>query len=860
MANYTPDSPYVLGEEWVPIKSDPYTIGITEEKGTSFNLSAASTIVTGRFYVSDPAVDPSSIGSDPTNISSIMAIYPKGKEDQTGPMRTVIVPCNGGSLTGDVAFAGSASSVSDALARTGDFRRIEMTSTPTASGTIAMNFAFNSYPELSGKRIVQLEFLQTVKPAAGFNPNNFDLYQAFESPSSSYIVANTNTMLNSIGTNFNTVPSVVLPRFNVFWGTYAETGAIDLFQVYPWTYTMLQRLDATSSATDRQAFQIFFAMPFTDGVTPSPIFSIDYAAVRVTYCEEQRLAYGGKSYVMQANSNTLTIRPPSMAAGGVLLPAGDYTVTVDGQGVQTELFALKELYSMQDQPGITVNRTTRAGETFTSEQTDQIVQLSLHTASAAVTGVHGYGTQVDAQVYAGVTARQEIVSRANGTKNYPWARFYARRFGDTTQPLTLRHATFTSITASISVTGFDALPEIVDGWKEVTLQFSSPTPSFNGAGGLETYEWVSSELIGSRWEVLGASAYVKNGSFPLVQITGAQALDETTYGGSSANLTWNGLNDTTSDGVLMFAQEMPAVSGLSVSTASLTVTGVGLDCGVPPECVPTGISYNNITWTALGASSMPASGFGYYELQRYDAIDDAWNTILNANSPLVTGFHDYEARIGIQSKYRIRFQHRLLFPSAWSSEVTSTIAAPGVVGSQVSNSAVVFTTNEVQSGNSSLAYTLIWNSTPDEEFTFIEAGSVQLQKMYLRDFQVAFRPLERGGERFQRTILVQGAAVPSGLIRDGFKSLRDLAWEEVSYVCVRNELGDRWYATVLVPSGNVQRNRRLYMAQVDIIEVTDTPSIVNLPAGSGAGGTGTGVCFASALWDQNPGWDYGCWS
>lgn len=861
MANYTPDSPYVLGEEWVPIKTDPYTIGITEEKGTSFNLSAASTIVTGRFYVSDPAVDPTPDVSAvaPIYLSSIMAIYPKGKEDQTGPMRTVTVPCNGGSLSGDLVFS-VASSVAQALARTGDFRRIESnTSTPTAAGTLAMNFAFSDYPELTGKRIVQLEFLHTIRPEAGFNPDAFQLYQSFDPALSSITIVDTPTLMSTIGVNYSSVPSVVMPRFNIHWGTFAESGGNDFSELYPWTYPMLQKFDA-NTVTNRQTFELTYAMPLTDGITPSISFSIDYAAIRVTYCEEQRLAYGGTSYTLLANSNTLTLRPPSMASGGVLLPAGNYTVTVDGQGVQTDLFALKELYAMQDQPGITINRTTSVGSAFTSEQTDQILQLSLHTASAAVTGVHGYGTQVNAQVYAGVPARQEIVSRANGTKNYPWARFYARRFGDTSQPLTLRHSTFTTITASISVTGFDALPEIVDGWKEVTLQFSSPTPSFNGAAGLETYEWVSNELAGSRWEVLGTSAYVKLGTFPLTQITGAQALDETTYGGSSANLTWNGFNDTTSDGVLMFAQEMPAVSGLSVSTASLAVTGVGLDCGVPPECVPTGISYNNITWTALGASSMPASGFGYYELQRYDAIDAEWNTILNANSPLVTGFHDYEARIGIQSKYRIRFQHRLLFPSAWSSEVTSTIAAPGVAGSQVSNSAVVFTTNEVQSGNSSLAYTLIWNSTPDEEFTFIEAGTVQLQKMYLRDFQVAFRPLERGGERFQRTILVQGAAVPSGLIRDGFKSLRDLAWEEVSYVCVRNELGDRWYATVLVPSGNVLRNRRLYMAQVDIIEVTDTPSIVNLPTGSGAGGTGTGVCFASALWDQNPGWDYGCWS
>ena len=857
MANYTPDSPYVLGEEWVPIKAEPYTLDITEEKGTSFNLSAASTIVTGRFYVQDPPLNFNVGQLAHLGVSAIMAVYPKGLEDQTGPLKTVTVPCNGGSLLGDASFSG-ASTVAEALARVGDNRSIRTDLVDSPGGSISMNFDFASVPELTGKRIVRVEWVYALDISGAFrvtgdDPDAFDLYQTDNPLTAFNIVALTENIVSKTGSNFSSIPSVDLPRFNTMWDTTTPSLAVG-GQVYPWTYPGLQRLDAATALGTQQQLTVLFG--FDNGTETS--LTLDYAALRITYCEEQRLAFGGFAGVMRPDANTMDLRNPALAPGGVLLPAGAYTVTVDGQGYQTEVYALKELYDMADQPGITIQRPTTVGSTFTATQTDQLVQLSLHTATASVPDVHGYGRQVEADVYAGVTARQEIVSASNGTNNYPWARFYARRFGDTTQPLTLRHSTLTSISASISVSEFDALTEIVDGWKEVTLRFDSPTPSFNGGGGLETYEWTSNELAGSRWQILGASAYVKSGFFPLVQITGAQSLDATTYGGSAANLTWNGLNDTTSDGVLMFAQEMPMVSGLTVETGSLEVTGVGLDCGVPPQCIPTGISFNDITWTALGASSMPASGFGYYELQRFDAVDDEWNTILHANSPLVTGFHDYEARIGIESSYRIRFVHRLLFESLWSAEVANTLPGPGVTGNDIGNSAIVFSTNEVQDGGSSLAYTLVWDSTPDESFTFIEAGDVQLQQMYLRDFQVAFRPLERGGERFQRTLLVQAAAVPSGLIRDGFKSLRDLAWDDVSYVCVRNELGDRWYATVLVPSGNVMRNRRLYLAQVDIIEVTGTPSIVALPEGSGTGSGG--ACFAPALWDQNPGWDYGCWT
>lgn len=855
MAQYTPDTPYVLGEEWVPIKAEPYTLNVTEERGHSFNLSAAATIITGRFYTQDPPIvaTPDTLNGP----SAIMAVYPKGKEDQTGPMKSVVVPCNGGSVVGDVTLSGAVT-VSEALSRIGDGRYITSSQfspagTP-AAGDIYMNFAFNSYPELSGKRIVRMEFLYSLQSYGVTETTDIVvLRQRDDTSTSSVNVIGTAGILSKAGIDFDTVPALDLPRYSSFF-LNPFTPYVSGQQMFPWTYSALQLIDATT-VSNTQSFDLSFFIPDSS----VGFFLLEYAAVRVTYCEEQRVAFGGTGGYIRPDSSSVELRSPvTMAPGGVLLPAGAYTVTIEGDGPQADLFALRELYAMAAQPGITIQRTNVIGASFTASQSHQLPQLSLHTATSSVADVHGYGVQVQADVYAGRTARQEIVSSANGTKNYPWARFYARRFGNTSQPLTLRHATFTSITASISVTGFDALPEIVDGWKEVTLRFDSPTPSFNGAGGLETYEWTSNEQPGSRWQILGESAYVKSGSFPLTQITGAQGLDATTYGGAAANLTWNGLDDSTSDGVLMFAQEMPAVSGLAVSTASLAVTGVGLNCGVPPQCVPTGISYNNVTWTALGASSMAASGFGYYELQRFDAIDAEWNTILHANSALVTGFHDYEARIGIESRYRIRFQHRLLFASPWSSEVAVTIPASGVTGNQVGNSAVVFTTNEVQDGSSSLAYTFVWDSTPDESFTFIEAGDVQLQQMYLRDFQVAFRPLERGGERFQRTLLVQGAAVPSGLIRDGFKSLRDLAWEDVSYVCVRNELGDRWYATVLVPSGNVMRNRRLYLAQVDIIEVTDTPSIVALPAGSGTG-TG-GACFSAALWDQNPGWDYGCWT
>ena len=139
---------------------------------------------------------------------------------------------------------------------------------------------------------------------------------------------------------------------------------------------------------------------------------------------------------------------------------------------------------------------------------------------------------------------------------------------------------------------------------------------------------------------------------------------------------------------------------------------------------------------------------------------------------------------------------------------------------------LIFTSNERQDGSINLAYSSVWEGRVEEGFAFPEAGFVQLQAMYNRDFFTAFRPTERGGEQFQRNMLVQAAAISPETLAN-FVSLRDMAWEDVSYICVRDESGNRWFSTVLVPSGRVTHFRKIYMAPVTVIEVTDTPSEVD---------------------------------
>ncbi len=168
------------------------------------------------------------------------------------------------------------------------------------------------------------------------------------------------------------------------------------------------------------------------------------------------------------------------------------------------------------------------------------------------------------------------------------------------------------------------------------------------------------------------------------------------------------------------------------------------------------------------------------------------------------------------------------FAGPWSSTISNTIAAPGVTATGMSSSdhVWIFTTNSIQTGASNLAYCLGWSGEVTEDFNFPEASGQAYQTMYGRDFVTVFRPSERGGTNFSRTLLVQAAAISPETLED-FTSLRDMAWVNVPYICLRDEDGNRWFANVSVPGGTVQRDRRLYMAPVTVVEVTNTPTPVS---------------------------------
>jgi hypothetical protein len=1275
MGVYNPDAPILLGEQWVGIR-DENTLFIPSvnvvEVGHGFTTTAARTLTEARFYIND--WPPGQAAGQ----SFIANLYPKGREAQTGPIQRVVIPVNTAAVTGSTAINGNAvSAVSDPS----DQSYIAFNGVSTLERYAAF-FPMSLYSQLlMGKRIVGVNLLYSMYGIGGATSTH-QVTLNLDSGSVVNYLPMTGPLTNQ---ELTQISKIGLGELNPLVGT-ATAIAEDR---YPYRYQELSRWEA-SAGVGRLSVMV------RNTSTIGNSFNLNYLALEILFCEEQRLAYAGRNFgnvgilsplpvdSYRLGSNFMLWRDSAAQALNPVIPVGDYTITLssadtgdlvvglpDAEGNFTlvakdsqypPLNAVRQYYAIAPHPGVQVNTTVTPGETFTKEETMVLPQVTAHTSTGPLPEMHVYGRQSIAQVYGTITATQEILDSAAGAAfSYPWVRYYARRFGDTTVPLRLDSASPTvsgsGMGVFLSPAEWDALPEIIDGWKQITLRF--PTPPSMGTGMTPTWRWSAlGERSGSRWEVLGVTAPAISGmnsiGNAITNSGGNDSLASATYGAPSSGSTVNEgwvpqyappvsatTDDNTSDAVLIFSQDMPAVSGFTVSVTSQPVSGIGLDCGLNPCGIPTAIYYNNLTWTAatdtafdqfnrtsasgwgtttsgtawnnqgqpnadhtvsggvgkhnitsignavrdvlgsvlnteakidisiptvpttanadyilvdtftrtvangwgsadtgqaytivpssglaanfsvttspfghgriqpsvisdeqyalismLGAnrdmvsdvfiSATPASGTlnmgltgryvdvnneyhteiqvavggaitlrimkrvggvatqlssvatgitliadtkytlrfqvigtelksklwtsgtpepgtwtsevsdatlttgdfagvfvrnnsaatthifkwddlrinnsptpvsvittalilrnvdsanhflvnlawypnqrvsiwitakvagvvttltevfvgsytvnqfwtlkariignaiyakawprdtsvepsfwqatgvsnaftaaggvgvasdgtfsvtnlpivasydnflmvpvapsWFYEIQRMDTVETGWQTIMLGN-PAVSGFRDYEARVGVLSSYRIREINSYGFYGSWSSTVTATVTDPGVVGDCLSAAHIlIFTTNSRQDGSSNLGYSSVWEDGHVEEgFTFPEAGWGQLQAMYGKNFFTAFRPLERGGERFQRDVLVQAAAIAPETLAD-FVDLRDMAWDTVPYICVRDEDGNRWYANVSVAGAKVTLYRSIYIATVDIVEITSTPTAVS---------------------------------
>lgn len=821
MGNYNPDASAIIGMEWVPIRQADYETDNITERGYSFQLDHTSPIVSGAFYVTEAPTG----GRDTAHLISV---YPENTEDLTGPIKEVIIPVESFAVTGAGA-ACDPTGVTECMTNFSDSKSLLFLG--GNSPEVGVSFDVSAYSQrLFGKRILNVELLYLADGTTdGLNQSNVDLIK-LATPSGGISYGSFRKL--TPGATISTTDRFYMSDLNPFW----QPGVTNLYspiqkRIYPWRYQELANLDGSATGTDRMVVRI--SSPLSSFA--SDFLAVYYMALKVTYCEERRVMYGG--YYVNANQTTddqwfpdsggafVQLRdtnfaiPSSTAAGRYVVTQTARSLTTEVPSVTPTLRQVRELYPLTPQRGKVVNyNDLTLNEEFTSETTDLLPQITLHTASAIVTSVHPYGTSVGVPVYGSVTAIQEIEDDpAGSSKQYPQVRFYARRFGDTTVALRLIDVATGTFTASITVEEFDALPEIVDGWKEVNLRFASP-PSFATAAGDVDWRWDAvGETAGNQWQILAADG---------PSFTGSHAIGPATYGtpanGSAVALTWQSpaisgtAEDSTSDAVLIFSTDPASVTGFAVEVESQAVTGIGLNCdGLPPNCIPSAVYYHQLSWTSPVVS-------GWVEIQRSDEVDDWQQIALIPTVGFVTGFADYEARVGVQSDYRVRMLNALDFAGSWAT-ASSTLTSPGVLVGGDGNSTLIFTSNSAP--ERSLAYTMAWQGRPIEQFIFAEADQVTFQRMFGRNFPVAFHPLEREGTSFSRTIVINAAAITLPSLAD-FRDIRDLAWDDIPNVCVRDEIGNRWFANVRVPNGDVSDNRTTYIAQIQVTEVSETPYAV----------------------------------
>lgn len=637
MGNYNPSQPDILGEEWVPIREENLIFSQVVnnvEIGTTFSetTSSVTSPYSGRFYINEL---PNSLVR---NQVWTMAVYNRGEEAESGPIQRVVVPVSAGNITGSssAVVLRNAADVTTALFDPSDRRYIEITLGNSLAFNIAIFFDINKYaPILQNKRILGVNFLYggellTQGDEAGqINKLQFYLRNNAGTNVIQYppIMAGTTADQTTPFRN-KEITRIAIGDTNMFFN---PTTGVDITEAIPWFMNPsgLGRFDPSNASP------VSFYMDSIGAGGIGPHWTWDYCGLEIVFCEEKRLAVGSaviqygtaattRNYILGYNNVNLYTpgggNPPTLNN-----IARDYTLTLaQGSmgdsplafslqpiGAQPQVNALRELYPVEPQVGVQINIPSPpteeiVGEVFTAESTSILPQLSLHNTSFTTTypWTHSYGRQSVAQIYGTKFASQRIDDSQIPSTSYSKVRFYARRFGNTVIPLTLTGPT---TSAFINPSDFDVLDPIIDGWKEITLQLDPP--AVMGGTGNPTWTFTSTqESAGNRWEVLGAAAISQEGVVyqPNVQTTN---LGITTYGapisGSQIYETWmpqslpyvsGSTVDSTADAAIYFSWTPPAITGMSVVTANQALSGIGTNCGVAPEFIPTALQYNRVTW------------------------------------------------------------------------------------------------------------------------------------------------------------------------------------------------------------------------------------------------------------------------
>lgn len=916
MGNYNPHWREVLGLEWVPAKDEQVLLTMENnyEIGHEFEITDSG-IDIEEFMIYSPFWPTQGF----TGVISTH-LYPLNTEEysgriNSGPIKKVLIPPAHITISGIGVFHQDESTLpgqgfddsvlltspADFNAVTFDFDQAGITTIPNRAW---IGFHTEKYLDLlRNKRILDVKFIYAAytniitgtlaeQDSEPLNAPPLQIvFVSANSPSSpDRVRASVSGEIDANSRQGSVVDfkEYSIGTHNYMSGNWAGSPPFDFQDIDEWDFSYLNQFRRNSPST-------FYRIEINDqfqgldhSINPDRQVVITFAALEITYCEEQRYARGGTLFEIeeiyhQRGINRTDLFKPITLEFPDDVPPGRYLATIGsghiGAGTNfasrsrtfPALNAVREMVPISTHPGKEIIIPLIEDEVFQERDTHTMVQLSLHEVSSLPTSTHVYGKRIEAHVFTDILRTPKITGIAEQTlltlgpdTQRPQLRFYARRFGDSGDLILAGvTGTITGSTFTLTAAEFDELPEIIDGFKEINGRFSVP-PISSEVTDL-TFRWYSptTNFPGSRWEILGASAIAVTGATPkaastqsgfastfaiqyglsdyLLRVQGDFDPSEITYGsieglfsgetraarwypGHYAPLVTGAVLDPTSDLVLLISADPPTITGFNVTTEAQELSAF-MECGESTCCIPTSLYYNKINWSE---SSMQVTGFGGYELQRSDDYTE-WKTIMLSTNRSITSFNDYESRVGVESRYRIRQLNVLNFAGFWSLTGSATITGLGAdvpACGDGKSGLLLFTSNEHQDGSSNLAYPPVWESGVNEDFENVESNNVEIHRFHDRDYQTAFHGTERGGDAFNRTLLLTNAGVggPSHRVP---RSILDLAWSDLDYVCVRDDVGDRWFAHIAIPNSSMRRNRKIQMVELAVIEVTDTPTQVD---------------------------------
>lgn len=268
----------------------------------------------------------------------------------------------------------------------------------------------------------------------------------------------------------------------------------------------------------------------------------------------------------------------------------------------------------------------------------------------------------------------------------------------------------------------------------------------------------------------------------------------------------------TSDLQVQLVEVPAAVTGVATAVGSLTAHHLDMcDDSRCAGCADDTMPYIQVTWTAAPTGS-PAP-VGYQVDRQDDRAPDVWERVAAVSGRTEVVWNDHEARIGVPTRYRVRVVRADDVVGDWSVPVQEIIPVGQV--------ALAFSSNAAT--GMGCVYPEVWDGDVQRSWTFRDADHVRLARIYGRNMPVAFRPLERQGEAFTRTVLLNALCTVSPPSLAIFDPLRSLALAPIPYVCVRDGEGNRWYASLVVPEGeNLRANalgHELWAAEIGVGEI-----------------------------------------